>query len=596
MQAELDSDVALSAATALLTHLRKHPEDAGRPARDIAVQFGLDESFVRQVLDNIGPTRRETRPTVARNSSMRVAGEGLRSVWIKLTSRPIVFVAISLVACFVLVWALARFGPRPAKGWREAHAGEMSAESLFTGFAILGLITTTFFLHMATYFRHRTARYAMYGGAILWGALMTPFTWTFIVSPPRTPTTGPIALYLAASVAMMMLSLVYTGCGALSAVLGGWVRIKIEQRREEEMSRQDLLERYFELQGRMQRSAYFRGGDQGVALFSAPLIAWYRDHQPLPNIAIGFVSALISILSTTQVPGAGSSTQFNAWFFVLMFVSIASFLFHILQGYVSRTPWRAAFGAICIGIGAFAARLLPIPESPIEEMARGSSLINSALDTLFMMGVSCAGYLGALVQARALRDASLQRNDQATLLAEMVRIQWRLSNESGFVCVLVVDAARSSEMKAAADPLLVEYTFREYQEWIQKICGERTGRVHSTAGDGAVVTFDACGLALSAAKRLQTDLFRFNKDENRLSLPFRLRIGLHTGEVLGDIGEVQFTEVIDIAAHIESVSPVGGIAVTDDVAARIAEEPLIDLNQLVDGHKVFMVANPTEYS
>jgi class 3 adenylate cyclase len=223
-------------------------------------------------------------------------------------------------------------------------------------------------------------------------------------------------------------------------------------------------------------------------------------------------------------------------------------------------------------------------------------LLLEGVDILIKVGVSCAGYLGAVVQSRAIKETNLQRNDQATLLAEMVRIQWKLSNEVATMCVMVVDAAKSSEMKADADPLAVEYVFREYQEWIEAISVQRGGRVHSTAGDGAVVAFNSSGLALSAARKIQTDVFQFNKDVNRLSQPFRLRIGLHSGEIAGDIHQVQFTEVIDIAAHIESVCPVGGIAVTDEVAQSLPEEPFIALNNVVDGHKVLLVANPTEYA
>ncbi|HTQ08595.1 MAG TPA: adenylate/guanylate cyclase domain-containing protein, partial [Fimbriimonadaceae bacterium] len=188
---------------------------------------------------------------------------------------------------------------------------------------------------------------------------------------------------------------------------------------------------------------------------------------------------------------------------------------------------------------------------------------------------------------KAARETNLQRNDQATLLAEMVRIQWKLSNEAASVCVMVVDAAKSSEMKAAADPLTVEYSFREYQEWIENVSAEHGGRVHSTAGDGAVVAFTDCEQALVAARDLQRDVSRFNRTVNRLSMPFRLRIGLHTGEVAGDINKIQFTEVIDIAAHIEKACPIGGIAVTDAVAEKLAADYFRDLEAEIDGHRVF---------
>jgi class 3 adenylate cyclase len=252
-------------------------------------------------------------------------------------------------------------------------------------------------------------------------------------------------------------------------------------------------------------------------------------------------------------------------------------------------------GAACVLLGKSITLLLPFRDLTLAGAGVGAYLLAESIELLILVGVSCAGYLALVVQNRAAKEVSLQRNDQATLLAEMVRIQWKLSNEAAAVCVLVVDAAKSSEMKASADPLAVEYVFREYQEWLEAICNAREGRVHSTAGDGAVVAFHTCGLALSAARRIQTDLFQFNKDVNRLQQPFRLRIGLHTGEIIGDINEVQFTEVIDIAAHIESACPIGGIAVTDDVVQRLPDEQFVDLDVMVDGHRVYLVTNPSEF-
>jgi class 3 adenylate cyclase len=278
-----------------------------------------------------------------------------------------------------------------------------------------------------------------------------------------------------------------------------------------------------------------------------------------------------------------------------MFVGIIEYVVYIVQGYLSKSAWAAVLGAVCILLGKTATLILPYRDLTLANAGVGTYLFGEALELVILSGVSLAGFLGLVVQNRAAKELSLQRNDQATLLAEMVRIQWKLSNEAAAVCVLVVDAAKSSEMKASADPLAVEYVFREYQEWIENICRAREGRVHSTAGDGAVVAFNTCGLALSAAKRIQTELFQFNKDVNRLQHPFKLRIGLHTGEIIGDINEVQFTEVIDIAAHIESACPIGGIAVTDDVVARLPDEQFENLGVSVDGHSVYLVANPSEF-
>ncbi len=176
----------------------------------------------------------------------------------------------------------------------------------------------------------------------------------------------------------------------------------------------------------------------------------------------------------------------------------------------------------------------------------------------------------------------------------MLRIQWRLAGQTKNVCVMVVDAARSAEMKAHADALAIEYSFREYQEWIAGISKSLRGRVHSTAGDGAVVSFPNAADALLAAQRLQTDVDRFNREVNRLPSPFRLRIGLHADEVAGDLRKVEFAEVIDVAAHVQGASPVGGIAATEEAIEGLARSEFVPLANEVDGHRVYLALNPTE--
>ena len=143
-------------------------------------------------------------------------------------------------------------------------------------------------------------------------------------------------------------------------------------------------------------------------------------------------------------------------------------------------------------------------------------------------------------------------------------------------------------MKASADPLVVEYSFREYQNWLAETSAQFGGRVHSTAGDGAVINFNRCEDALAAASAIQDGLAEFNRDHNRLTLPFRLRIGLHSGQVIGELDQVQFAEVIDIAAHIQGASPVGAVGVSDDVATNLSAVEFVHLQKEIDGHQIYL--------
>lgn len=600
MQVELNSDTALTAANALIAHLRKNPGATLTPARELAETFGLDESFVAQVLESINAHRRpEVKQVVHRTSSTRSVGQWIRGIWLKITNRPVLFVLVTFALSFLAIYGSSKLGgvTSTARVRSNSAEGDVNSSQLLVAFLMLGNIIGTFVLHMAVYFRHRRARYAVYGGLFLYVALLFFVGLAFVfgqdsIRGPGAP--NLLFLYSVAAVGLLMVALMYVGMGSLSAVLGGWMRFKLQEKAEESMTRQELLERYFELQSRLQKTVYPRAASQESAFFKTPFVEWYRRNQFLANAIFGLAMSSISIFAMRAGgfrPGS-KEIEPNAWFFVMTLVGISEFLLYVLQGYLSRSVWKAILGGLCIAGGGLLARIIPLGGGFYREF---SSPVSESLGVILNLAISCAGYLGAVVQSRAEKETNLMRNDQATLLAEMVRLQWKLSNEAAAVCVMVIDAAKSSEMKASANPLAVEYTFRQYQEWIEQISAERGGKVHSTAGDGAVVAFTTCGLALSAARQLQTDIFRFNKDLNRLQHPFRLRIGLHTGEIIGDIDEVQFTEVIDIAAHIESACPIGGIAVTDDVVQKLPDEQFIDLSVVVDGHQVYMISNPTEY-
>jgi class 3 adenylate cyclase len=85
----------------------------------------------------------------------------------------------------------------------------------------------------------------------------------------------------------------------------------------------------------------------------------------------------------------------------------------------------------------------------------------------------------------------------------------------------------------------------------------------------------------------------FNTITNRLPSSFRVRIGIHTGHVSAQLAEVPFSELIDIAAHVEKEAPVGGIAVTQSVADSLGDERVTALKEPVDGINVYLVLNPT---
>jgi class 3 adenylate cyclase len=248
--------------------------------------------------------------------------------------------------------------------------------------------------------------------------------------------------------------------------------------------------------------------------------------------------------------------------------------------------------ALLVELAGIPPFLLPVPHFGFGVVSSSLALNNVILMVCLAAIVGAVAFAGSRVESRAARERSLHRDDPAALLAEVVRIQWKLQVQTAEVCVLVVDVSRSSEMKAGADPLKAEYSFREFQKFVEEACSASGGRIHSTAGDGAVVAFDCCAFALSAAKRLQSGLADFNAKRNRIDAPFRVRVGIHKGAVAGDLDKIMFTEVIDIAAHVQGKAPVGGIAISECVLEELPDEPVAPLKEPVDGFNVFFVLDP----
>jgi class 3 adenylate cyclase len=603
MRNESSQEVSPQAAAALVSHLRANPQHAARPAAELATEFGLSDTFVSAVLAELRvPTTGGGDPLAPAVRSVRkgfLASAGfLKAIWgfvagvfDLLTKNPVRFV----VATTVLV-VLIGFGATVLLG-SESRVNNQNIEIQ----GVLGIaVLATFALHMATYFRHRMARYPVYGGLVVWvaSALAAMIAVWLETTSRDEPNRG--AAVLLVGIGMAFLAALYVGMGALVAVAGNWVSQRLSDAAEDRLSRQEQLERYFALQTRLQAAG--SSPSYRMPLADEPMVRSFRVRPEIWVITIGALLTLASVFvltflgfEPTPEGRQRSQVQSSQTAIVLLIVSIItliSVLANIAIGFVLAKPWRSLGISLLYSVSSIPPMLLPIG-------AYGWSYVSQPQNQIAIVGTATAGGLlallgsfGASVHARALREKSLAANDQASIVAEMLRIQWRLADHISTICVMVVDAAKSSVMKAEADPLAVEYSFREYQEWLERVGREHEGKVHSTAGDGAVIYFSSCEQALAASRVIQGDLERFNREDNRLKSPFRLRIGLHVGTVSGDLDVVQFTEVIDIAAHVQDVGPIGGIAVTQAVAALLPTEKFLDLGVETDGQRVFLALAP----
>lgn len=585
-------EAQLRAARQFALHLRQNPADAQRAPDELAEQFGLPAAFVSNVLSGVQDSARRPEawlPKIDFSFVIR-AYQSVNRFFDRLIKNPVLFVLISSA---VALAAAVLMGPQATFSLSGQTGSRAGATSGLAGLVILLGIVMVFGLHMAAFFKKRMVRYALLSGLGLWIGLSFVFmtlTWVGIKDDPRYQS-AVSGLLLLVAFFMLFVCAIYTAIGSGAAVLGAYLDMLRHKLREDRMSRQELLEHYFALQERLDSS---HGLAPQPSIFDTPVAKALLGTGPLWALLIGLVLSSLNVIvemasgvraGAPQGPGWEVNTEL-----VLIVVTI---LTYILAGFFAKNFWYAIVQSLAIGVGMIPPMIVGVQLFKITDLESGLQPGAILFSTIGYLFVSLFGALGGVVQRRAAKELNLAQNDPASILAEMVRIQWKLSDRRSYLCVMVVDAAKSSEMKAFADPLAVEYSFREYQNLLTSLSAQVGGRVHSTAGDGAVIAFPSAQEAFTAATRIQTDVERFNREDNRLQLPFRLRIGLHMGEIVGDLDEVEFTEVIDIAAHVQAAAPVGGIAVTEEVANSLPMEEFIPLANQVDGQNVLLALNPT---
>lgn len=569
----------------LAAYLRRRPEASRFPPERVAEESGLPVELVRAVMSAplSRPDARQSA-TLGLTNNLKKAGATVTDRMEQSMRQPVLFVLIvSIVGVLVML-----------AGWRLLPEGEggRSFRLAFAGSAAVGVVL----LHYLCYFHTGRVRVALIGAGIVWTLSVVAFAVPLLRTEQATfeAAGGMLRALVALSLGLLMLTLLYLGIAVILSVLGGYAKLRKEERSRDKLSRQELLEQLFQLEEQIRSSVPNPDSEKQP---------WWRSSLPLginPYLASFGLGAIATAAQTAFFVAAGvgdvsdgpatSPPMFMLFGAILSFVGLAAMA---LVAFLARGLRRALVCAVVYLAAQLLVSLVPIgPFGPAMVMGRGT--IEWGLFLAIPLSLAFAAGLGGKIEDRAAQQRRLQANDAASLLAEMLDIQRRLNPAANTVHVLYVDVAGSSELKADQDPLRVEYTFREYHRLIERTCSQFNGKVHGSAGDDAVAEFACARDAYDAARRLQSKMGCFNSDSNRLGKPLRIRIGLHTGVVPGELENIQFTRVIDIAAHVQEVAPIGGIAMTRPVAEQLADERLAELREMVDGEAVHIALDPLE--
>jgi class 3 adenylate cyclase len=572
----------------LIAYLRAHPYRLDHPRQELAEKFGLDEDFVGDVLDTLrgSPNKLARTESVLKAFSvtLRSWGASLSRLYDEFTERPVVALFVTLVLTVSVVLLLRHM----------RIIGVFPAETLQTASLLLG--GTLVLLHAFVYFRHGMMRYAIYGSGIALAVAVATLVYVGAGRPIQlgpgqiVPASGALPFLVGAGFGV---AIFYFMFATVVCLVGGYWKTKQADLQQQRLSRQELIDRLFYLQEQLRaRGMDHRARRRPTLAVVLRTTAWL----PVVALSVGFAVGLVSVLVRGLFAKSSLPTELAAASvptLVTVFVQVLTAVTFLGLGYFSGGVRRSVVALVSAFAGILAAELTPFgyfgPDY-IAFLAESGRLLEGVVNTLVL---AVLVGIGAHIDKRARVRQKLQEHEPAHVTAEIVEIQWRLNPSASASCVMVVDVAGSTRMKAEADPLAVEYSFRAYHDFVAEIARRRGGTVLSTAGDGVVLTFGSCGEALYAAKEIQTKIAKFNGSTNRLPSSFHLRIGIHTGQVVAQLQEVPFNELIDIAAHVEKESPVGGIAVTQRVVENLEDERVAALKDPVDGQNVYVVMNPT---
>jgi len=98
-----------------------------------------------------------------------------------------------------------------------------------------------------------------------------------------------------------------------------------------------------------------------------------------------------------------------------------------------------------------------------------------------------------------------------------------------------------------------------------------SGRVVKTIGDAYMVEFSSSVSAVACGLEVQRAFEQMNAASEEEPAPYRVRIGIHVGDVVAHQGDL-FGDAVNIAARLERLAPVGGLCVSAAVYQQVRKK------------------------
>ncbi|MBI4064218.1 MAG: response regulator [Elusimicrobia bacterium] len=152
----------------------------------------------------------------------------------------------------------------------------------------------------------------------------------------------------------------------------------------------------------------------------------------------------------------------------------------------------------------------------------------------------------------------LEENPQEHASLAASRLKGILQKLATFVCVDVVDSTGMKVDEAEED---VIFSFLAYQKMVEDAFGRHGGQLVSISGDGIMARFSNGQDAILYATDLLDSLARLNANIQLLKIPFKIRIGVNTGQIYFDSSKQMATlqilpsSTIDLAGYLQKYAP-----------------------------------------
>ena len=168
----------------------------------------------------------------------------------------------------------------------------------------------------------------------------------------------------------------------------------------------------------------------------------------------------------------------------------------------------------------------------------------------------------------------------------------------GTVTVLFTDLVESTRLNQALGDDAARGIGRQVEEMAREVVASNRGALIKEMGDGLMAAFSSARRVVAAAREMQVQMRQLHR--TGLDAAVQMRIGLHTGEVIDEDGDLHGETVI-IAKRIEGLAPPGGILASETVHGVLgtARDELVDqgaaeLKGIAAEWRMYLVPLPAE--